>query len=522
MFFNIKPKINMKKTLLTQKLDFSSQIVNEKLHFSSKLSKLHFLLENSHHFRTKRAEIHSPSSVFSLSFGEKPGELSKDLPLFLSLTEKPIDLLFSIDQFVFEFSKTTYQQRKTGEFFQQLKERKKLSLFYGHLSRKQIATLFKKAEKIKGYFSRNLFSLLERRLDVVLYRSGLTRTIAEARQLIKHHKIRVNDVRINISSYLLNSGDLISVQSETQSTLLHQIVSAMNSEKSKQHSKVFEEYYSRLKKLLDIKKTKFFGPSSSKKNFQSKSHFVITRQLSKNLKENQDQFYSKSLCNLLMQCLLSRIKSRSFFCIFSSFFVQKKMFSLKQREFHPFLINSDNLRKKNLLTVLKWKSSPRLKSSLKRALQQRQFTKKLSNSQKILYATGGCLEKKPVFWKQTISHGNKRKSFFSKNSRVLKEHRLLKNKNRLLIKTCFLSFLKHLSICKKFNGLVALNLKKSLYKKSIDQARFHFSRILQWRTSKPIHLETSYSLLTSIFLYAPQRINFPFYIDLDLIQRSLR
>jgi len=512
----------MKKTFLTQKLQISSQIVNEKLHFSSKLSKLNFLLENSHH---------SPSSISSLSFGEKPRELSKDLPLFLSLTEKPVDLLFSIDQFVFEFSKTTYQQRKTGEFFQQLKERKKLSLFYGHLSRKQIVTLFKKAEKIKGYFSRNLFSLLERRLDVVLYRSGLTQTIAEARQLIKHNKIRVNDVRVNISSYSLNPGDLISVQSETQSTLIHQIVSAMNSEKSKQHSKVFEEYYSRLKKLLDIQKTKVFGPSSLKKNFQSKSHSVLTRQLSKNLKQNQDQFYSKSLCNLLMQCILSRIKSRAFFCIFSSFFLEKKdcpknkifwMSALKQHEYHPFLINSDNLRKKNLLTVLKWKSSTRLKLSLKRALQQRQFTKKLSNSQKILYATGGCLEKKPVFWKQTISYGNKRKSFFSKNSRVLKEPRSLKNKNRLLIKTCFLLFLKHLSIYKKFNGLVALNFKKSLYKKSIDQARFHFSRILQWRTSKPIHLETSYSLLTSIFLYAPQRINFPFYIDLDLIQRSLR
>lgn len=500
----------MKKTILTQKLHNSTQIVNEKLHFSSKLSKLNFLLENSHHFRTKKTAIPSSSSISFLSFGENPGELSKDLPLFLSLTEKPVDLLFSIDQFVFEFSKTTYQQRKTGEFFQQLKERKKLSLFYGYLSRKQIATLFKKAEKIKGYFSRNLFSLLERRLDVVLYRSGLTQTIAEARQLIKHNKIRVNDVRVNVSSYSLNSGDIISIQSETQSTLTHQIVSVMKNEKFKQHSKVFEEYYSRLKKLLE-------GSSSlikkKTKNFQSKSHSAFTHQLSKSLKQNQ--FDSKSLCNLLMQCLLSRIKSRSFFCISS-----KSL--LKQQEFNPFLINSDNIRKKNLLTLLKWKSSPRLKSGLKRALQQRQFTKKSSHSQKLLYATGGCLEKKPVFWKQTISYKNKRKSFFSKNSRVLKELRSLKNKNRLLIKKCFLLFLKHLSICKKFNGLVALNFKKSLYNKSIDQARFHFSRILQWRTSKPIHLETSYSLLTSIFLYTPQRINFPFYIDLDLIKRSLR
>ena len=135
----------MKKTFLNQKTNQLSQLLNEKNYSSPKLTKLKYLLEKS-------------QNVDSL-YQEKPHELSKDLPLFLSLIEKPLNLLFSIDQFVFEFSKTTYQQKKNGDFFQQLKERKKLSLFYGHLTRKQIVNLFKKAEKIKGYFSRNLFSL---------------------------------------------------------------------------------------------------------------------------------------------------------------------------------------------------------------------------------------------------------------------------------------------------------------------------------------------------------------------------
>ena len=73
----------------------------------------------------------------------------KNLSLYLSIIEKPINLLFSIDQFIFEFSKKTYQQKKSGEFFQQLKERKKLSLFYGHLTKKQLINLFNK--KINYY-----------------------------------------------------------------------------------------------------------------------------------------------------------------------------------------------------------------------------------------------------------------------------------------------------------------------------------------------------------------------------------
>jgi ribosomal protein S4 len=495
----------MKKTLSTQKQNISSLTLTEKLDFSSKLSKLNYLLGNSHSFQTKRARVNLSSPVYSFSFGEKSGELSKDLPLFLSLTEKPVDLLFSIDQFVFEFSKTTYQQRKTGEFFQQLKERKKLSLFYGHLTRKQIATLFKKAGKIKGYFSRNLFSLLERRLDVAVYRSGFAQTIAEARQLIKHNKIRVNEARINVSSYSLHSGDIISVESEKQSTLIHQILAVSKSEKPKQQSRGFEDYYSRLKNLID-------GSPLQRKKVHSK----------KNFKSNQNLFYlfdgspiNRVLCDLVIQCLLSRLKSRSFFSIFHEF-------SPNQNKISSFLTNYQSLKKKKKLTVLKWKLSHRYKSSQKKTLSQKQFTKKSNDLQKNFYATGGCLEKNPLFWNQTNVSRNKKKVFFSKTSRVLKEFQSLKTKNRFLIKTCFLIFLKHLSISKKFQALVALNFKKSLYKKSADQTRFGFSQILHWRTSKPIHLETSYSLLTSIFLYAPQRINFPFYIDLDLIQRSLR
>ena len=103
---------NQKKTVS------NAQILEQN---SQKLVKLNYLLQNS--------KISTTSSLWkqkerSESEAQKAVDLSKDVSLYVSLVKKPINLLFSLDQFVFEFSKKTYQQKKTGEFFQQLKERK--------------------------------------------------------------------------------------------------------------------------------------------------------------------------------------------------------------------------------------------------------------------------------------------------------------------------------------------------------------------------------------------------------------
>lgn len=479
----------MKKTSLNQKTDLLSQILNQENYSSPKLTKIKYLLENSQNLYC----------FYHEKKDEKSHELSNDLPLFLSLIEKPLNLLFSIDQFVFEFSKTTYQQRKTGDFFQQLKERKKLSLFYGHLTRKQFVNLFKKAENIKGYFSRNLLSLLERRLDIVIFRTGLTQTIAEARQLIKHNKIQVNNTKVNVSSYSLNPGDIISIKSEIQSSFLRQIIDGLNTDMSKPHSKVLEDYYSSLKKNLNGFALQ--GPftfSKQGKNFHSKKNFHD--KLKK--KGTRDNFQSKQVCNLLIQFLLTRMKSRSFFSVYSP-------------SISKFLSTKNN----NFLTVLKWKSSSTFRQSRKKTQYQKKFSKNSRSSVENFYATGGCLQKKPQFWERDFPYQEKRKSFFSKN---FKEFHPLKNKNRMLLKTSFLLFFKHLDIYKKFTGLALLYFRKSFSKKLIHSNKSRFSKILHLRIIKPIHLETSYNLLTSIFLYAPQRINFPFSLDLDLIKRSLR
>jgi len=93
-----------------------------------------------------------------------------------------------------------------------LHEIKKLSLFYGGISKKTIKKLIKKTINIKNKKINSLFlELFESRLDTTLYRSKFCLSIKNARQLILHGKINVNNKIIKIKSYHLKSGDIISI-----------------------------------------------------------------------------------------------------------------------------------------------------------------------------------------------------------------------------------------------------------------------------------------------------------------------
>src|SRR3990167_4299862 len=93
----------------------------------------------------------------------------------------------------------------------QLREKQKVRRIYGILER-QFKNYFKKASRLKGSTGENLLKLLERRLDNVVYRMGFGSTRAEARQLVNHCAILVNGKVINIPSYLLLPGDVVSIR----------------------------------------------------------------------------------------------------------------------------------------------------------------------------------------------------------------------------------------------------------------------------------------------------------------------
>ena len=106
--------------------------------------------------------------------------------------------------------------RKVSEYGLQLREKQKAKFIYGVLE-KPFRNYYKKACRMSGQSGENLMILLERRLDNVVFRLGIAPTRAAARQLVSHCHICVNGSVVNIPSYSLRAGDVVSVREKSKS-----------------------------------------------------------------------------------------------------------------------------------------------------------------------------------------------------------------------------------------------------------------------------------------------------------------
>ena len=107
--------------------------------------------------------------------------------------------------------------KKVSEYGLQLCEKQKAKFIYGVLE-KPFRNYFKRAEKMNGMTGDNLMTLLELRLDNVIFRLGLARTRKEARQIVDHKHVLVNGKCVNIPSYLVNVGDSIEIKEKAKSS----------------------------------------------------------------------------------------------------------------------------------------------------------------------------------------------------------------------------------------------------------------------------------------------------------------
>ncbi|MCH5273051.1 MAG: 30S ribosomal protein S4 [Lachnospiraceae bacterium] len=108
--------------------------------------------------------------------------------------------------------------KKVSEYGMQLREKQKAKFIYGVLE-KPFRNNFEKAKKLKyGTTGENMLILLELRLDNVIFRLGFARTRREARQIVDHKHVLVNGKRVNIPSYIVKAGDVISIAEKAKNT----------------------------------------------------------------------------------------------------------------------------------------------------------------------------------------------------------------------------------------------------------------------------------------------------------------
>ena len=110
------------------------------------------------------------------------------------------------------------QRRNESEYGRQLREKQKAKFIYGVLE-KQFRGYYQKALKIEGITGDNLMTLLETRLDNVVFRLGFARTRKEARQTVRHGHITVNGRRVDIPSYRVKAGDVVAVAPKAKDLL---------------------------------------------------------------------------------------------------------------------------------------------------------------------------------------------------------------------------------------------------------------------------------------------------------------
>ncbi len=148
------------------------------------------------------------------------------------------------------------RRRKPSDYGTQLMAKQKLKGYYGNITEKQFRRYYKEATRRKGDTSENLIGILERRLDAVVYRMKFVPTVFSSRQFINHGHVMVNGIKVNIPSYMVKDGDVITVREKSRQ--LPMVLLAMESNERDipdymevNHNKL-EGTYIRAPKLADV------------------------------------------------------------------------------------------------------------------------------------------------------------------------------------------------------------------------------------------------------------------------------
>jgi small subunit ribosomal protein S4 len=156
------------------------------------------------------------------------------------------------------------RSRKLSEYGTQLREKQKAKFIYGVLE-KPFRNYYDKADRMKGMTGENLMTMLESRLDNVVFRMGFARTRREARQVVGHKHITVNGKVVNVPSYLCKAGDVIAVR-HTEVEKIKSAIEANSARPKPSWMDVDSEHMSATVTKL---------PDRSEIDFDIEEHFIV-------------------------------------------------------------------------------------------------------------------------------------------------------------------------------------------------------------------------------------------------------
>jgi len=148
------------------------------------------------------------------------------------------------------------RRRKPTDYGLQLMAKQRLKGYYGNITEKQFRRYYTEATRRKGDTSENLIGILERRLDAVVYRMKFVPTVFSARQFVNHGHVLVNGKRVNIPSYMVKDGDVVSVREKSRQMPLVLLAGESSERDVPDYMEVnfnkLEGTYTRAPKLADV------------------------------------------------------------------------------------------------------------------------------------------------------------------------------------------------------------------------------------------------------------------------------
>ena len=451
---------------------------------------------------------------------------------------KSNELLFSLNRYRAAL-KNKNRRDRPSIYKLQLKERKKLALLYGNLSKKEIYRTIQKAEKYRGALRDNILRVLESRLDVILYRVGFFKTIPTARQWIIHRKILVNQQLVTIPHYHVKAGDVVSVDPRKARVLIQMIDTRF------QDTTQFESDLEQTAELSAESGLEQAADLSGESNLEQVLSLVAEADL-------------KQVIDLSAESDLEQAADLS------------GESDLEQApDFWPFIADRRALKKMFKFGIVRSLNKSLFRAA-KKILESQLTEMKLSGMnffrmrkivrtyRKFLYKQRKRYWKKRIFFnirydkkffhsKQKFKDTKKyNRTFFKKKKRLLGSKAKYKKDlvsylERKLI-SCFdtedVSYFERFKpIFDRIEELQKIQIIASIanqeYGFKIRDPLFTYKCLLLLKREepstlffenidikKPLHLEVSYKTLTAVYLYSPQKLFFPVNIDIDAVKKS--